>query len=124
MGVMERIVIFVIRGVAFVVAGFLLTGLTSSPVRGQEAKQLFEENCALCHGMSGKGDGPSGQLLQPKPADFSIVLQGKDGAYIAKVINEGGAGVGKSPIMPAYDGAFSNEQIQGLVQYLKGFLSQ
>jgi mono/diheme cytochrome c family protein len=112
---------------ALVVTGFLLASLMASPVRGQEAKQLvdqlYQENCALCHGVSGKGDGPSGQFLQPKPADFSTVLQGKDDAYIAKVINEGGAGVGKSSIMPAYEGAFSDEQIQGLVQYLKGFLS-
>jgi len=102
---------------------FIALLLTPLSIQGQEAKQLYEETCALCHGVSGKGDGPSGQFLQPKPADFSTVLQGKDDAYMAKVINEGGAGVGKSSIMPAYKGALSNDQIQGLVQYLKGFLS-
>ena len=109
----------VIKNMALATTGFLLASLVASPARGQEAKQLYEETCAPCHGVSGKGDGPAGQVLQPKPADFAIVLQGKDDAYIAKVIDEGGAGVGKSPIMPSYQGVFSDEQIQGLVQYLK-----
>jgi mono/diheme cytochrome c family protein len=120
MGMRGRIVI---KGAALAAASFFLASLTVPFVQGQEVKQLYEENCALCHGVSGKGDGPSGQFLQPKPADFSTVLQGKDDAYIAKVINEGGAGVGKSSVMPAYEGVFSRKQIQGLAQYLKGFLS-
>jgi len=31
--------------------------------------------------------------------------------------------VGKSPMMPAYQDVFSDEQIQGLIQYVKGFAS-
>lgn len=121
MGMTRRIVI---KSVVFVATGSLLTSLGASPAQGQEAKQLFEETCAPCHGVSGKGDGPAGQVLQPKPADFSTVLQGKDDAYIAKVINEGGAGVGKSAIMPSYQGVFSDEQLKELVQYLKGLVAK
>lgn len=33
-------------------------------------KQLYDQNCAQCHGQQGRGDGPSGGSLDPKPADF------------------------------------------------------
>ncbi|MFP6661816.1 MAG: c-type cytochrome, partial [Myxococcota bacterium] len=34
-------------------------------------KLLFETNCASCHGLTGKGDGPVGAVLTPKPRDFA-----------------------------------------------------
>ena len=101
----------------------LLLGLAAFSVQGQEAKQLYEATCASCHGVSGKGDGPSGQALQPKPADFATALKGKDEAYLIKLITEGGTSVGKSPMMPAYQGVFSDEQIRDLIQYVKRFAS-
>ncbi|MGH7596552.1 MAG: c-type cytochrome [bacterium] len=35
------------------------------------AKILFEENCASCHGLSGAGDGPAADTLNPRPRDFT-----------------------------------------------------
>jgi len=35
-----------------------------------KAKPLFAQNCASCHGESGKGDGPAAQSLQPPPVSF------------------------------------------------------
>ena len=119
-GMMRKIMI---KQVVLIATSILLISLAAVSARGQEAKQLYEATCASCHGASGKGDGPSGQALQPKPADLATVLKGKDDAYLAKVITEGGTSVGKSPMMPAYQGVFSDDQIQGLIQYVKGFAS-
>lgn len=33
-------------------------------------KKLFQENCMSCHGAEGRGDGPAGKTLEPKPANF------------------------------------------------------
>jgi mono/diheme cytochrome c family protein len=33
-------------------------------------KQLFAQNCAMCHGNEGKGDGPAGMSLNPRPRNF------------------------------------------------------
>ena len=35
-----------------------------------EGQKIFAQNCAACHGNSGLGDGPAGQSLDPKPANF------------------------------------------------------
>lgn len=35
-----------------------------------KGKKHYEDNCAQCHGQTGRGDGPSGKNLEPKPADF------------------------------------------------------
>lgn len=36
-----------------------------------KAAKLFADNCALCHGSTGAGDGPAGVSLDPKPANFT-----------------------------------------------------
>ncbi len=36
--------------------------------RGQE---LYAANCVSCHGAAGKGDGPAGVALDPRPANFA-----------------------------------------------------
>lgn len=33
-------------------------------------KKLFATNCAMCHGQEGKGDGPAGQGLNPRPRNL------------------------------------------------------
>ena len=42
--------------------------------KGQEqldlGKKLYGQNCATCHGDTGKGDGPAGKALQPPPRNF------------------------------------------------------
>ena len=101
----------------------LLISFAAFSVHGQEAKQLYEQTCATCHGAKGKGDGPTGQMLQPKPADFTTALKSKDTAYLTKVIREGGPSVGKSPLMPSFQEILSDKQIQDLIQYVKGFVS-
>lgn len=33
-------------------------------------KKFYSTNCAMCHGPEGKGDGPAGGGLNPKPRNF------------------------------------------------------
>jgi mono/diheme cytochrome c family protein len=39
----------------------------------KEAKQMFMDYCASCHGVSGKGDGPAAQALKIRPADLTTL---------------------------------------------------
>src|SRR5262249_11221986 len=113
----------ILKHKVLVATSVLLMSLAAFSVHGQEAKQLYEQTCATCHGANGKGDGPTGQMLQPKPADFTIVLKDKDAAYLSKVIKEGGPSVGKSPLMPSFQEILNDKQIQDLIQYVKAFVS-
>lgn len=69
----------------------------------EEARNTFETLCSTCHGKNGTGDGPAAATLDPKPRNYT------DKAWqasvtddqIKKIILEGGAAVGKSPMMPA-----------------------
>ena len=37
----------------------------------KKGKKLFEQNCIMCHGALGKGDGAAGIYLNPRPFDIS-----------------------------------------------------
>ena len=87
----------------------------------EKATVLFQELCSVCHGVGGKGDGPSAQGLEPKPADFSnCQLMAKDSdEVLLKIIKGGGQSVGRSTVMPAWGDALSEQQIRELVKFIR-----
>ena len=81
---------------------------------------LYRERCSPCHGADGKATTPMAQALTPKPRNHT------DGAYmnrlsdehIATVIKNGGAAVGKSPLMPPQPD-LSPQQLADLVAFVR-----
>jgi mono/diheme cytochrome c family protein len=73
------------------------------PAAMQEAEQIYKTRCTTCHGASGKGDGPAGAVLNPKPRDLGDPVWQKSvtDEHIEKIVLNGGPSVGKSPLMPA-----------------------
>ena len=54
------------------------TGTPLNPVPADEesisrGEWFYQVNCALCHGESGKGDGPMSEKMRRKPADLTGV---------------------------------------------------
>ena len=88
----------------------------------EETATLFIELCSVCHGAGGKGDGPSAQGLEPKPADFtSCKAMAKDSDDVLfKIIKEGGQSVARSTVMPAWGDSLSDQQIRELVKFIRG----
>lgn len=43
----------------------------STEVSMAVGEQVVKERCVLCHGESGKGDGPGGAALNPKPRNWT-----------------------------------------------------
>ncbi len=94
-----------------------------NPVAGDQSaiaagKTTFEANCASCHGNAGKGDGPAGTSLNPKPADLTQLDSKEDtDGYLYWHIAEGGAPFHSS--MPAFKDTLSKDQIWQVVSYLR-----
>ncbi len=86
-----------------------------------EGAVIYGQFCTTCHGAGGKGDGLAAAALDPKPADHT------DPAYMGtlsdeqlyRVIQGGGAAVGKSPLMAPWGGVLTDEQIRDLISFLR-----
>ena len=88
------------------------------PAKG---KEKFELICASCHGPGGKGDGPAAAALDPKPRDLSdpAYVSTLTDEHIFKTVKEGGASVGKSPLMPAWGGTLTDDNIWNVIAYVR-----
>ena len=104
-----------------VVAVSQLPGIASGAGDAAKGKAKYQEVCAACHGASGKGDGPAAAGLPTKPRNHT------DAAYMNKLkdqqvfdfIKKGGQAMGKSPLMPAWGGQLSDDQIRDVVAYIR-----
>jgi copper transport protein len=83
------------------------------PAKG---KAVYEQSCAICHGAQGKGDGPAGLMMTPRPADFtSAKIKGKPDGELLKSIQDG-----RPPTtMPAFKGQLSAQQIADVLAYTR-----
>lgn len=55
-----------------------------SAVGAQDASYgalIYKENCMVCHGETGAGDGMVGMLFEKKPADLKLLKQGNNGVF-------------------------------------------
>ncbi len=94
----------------------------------KESTKIFNERCVLCHGKGGKGDGVGAVGMKPPPRNWtdSTWQASVDDDHIATTVVKGGAGVGKSPTMPAsadLDGNFKKPVVDGLVHIVRSFKS-
>jgi len=94
---------------ATLIGAVLLTGCQSAPAPqgdvSSDGKHLFEENCAVCHGITGHGnavhfDDPTFQKLLTDTQIQQTIRNGKGN-------------------MPAFGTTFTSAQINSLVKYLR-----
>jgi mono/diheme cytochrome c family protein len=82
-----------------------------------QGKALFAQYCATCHGDEGKGDGQNASNLTPPPPDLTTSGNVHDKGYLEKVITQGSAAVGRSPLSPPWGRSLSAQQVDYLVAY-------
>lgn len=95
----------------------------AEPDPAADARALFRTRCATCHGPEGRGDGPGGAVLDPKPRNFtdSVWQDGVKDEALREIIVKGGAAVGKSPGMAANPDLESKpEVVSELVKLIRG----
>ena len=80
---------------------------------------VFANYCVTCHGINADGNGRAARLYNPRPANLRT--SDKNDAYFGLIIRKGGAVMGRSEFMPAWEAELTNEQIGDLVAYLHSF---
>jgi copper transport protein len=89
---------------------------TASIAAGQA---IYQEDCAVCHGLEGRGDGPLGLTLNPRPADLTLhTIPGvhSDGQLFDWITNGY-----RGSVMPAWKDELSDTLRWDLVNYLRTF---
>ncbi len=78
-------------------------------------KELWNKNCASCHGKTGLGDGPKARTLETNPGNFSKDLTAQaDGDLFYKTKTGKGE-------MPKYEGKLSDDEVWHLVNFMRTF---
>jgi mono/diheme cytochrome c family protein len=60
---------------------FLTVGIGNVSASDDVGKKEYENNCAVCHGMSGKGDGPYAGIIDTKVPDMTMLQKNNNGVF-------------------------------------------
>jgi cytochrome c553 len=83
----------------------------------------YKTLCVACHGEKGDGNGPAGAALNPKPTNFtdSANAERLTDEWVYKMVKDGGAANGKSPLMVAWASALNDQQIRDVSAFVLKF---
>ncbi len=85
----------------------------------QAGKPIFEQRCATCHGLKGRGDGPRAPFLSPRPA--SLISAGtsvKTDKELFEIIANGKP----RTAMPGWNDTLTEQQRWDLVAYIRALV--
>ncbi|MEW6128594.1 MAG: c-type cytochrome [Acidobacteriota bacterium] len=88
----------------------------NKPPTATAPAEIYQNQCARCHGEAGDGKGMIALYLDPAPRDLTKAsfMNSKPEERLLKSIKEGVAGTS----MPAWGRVFSDDQIRGVLGYL------
>ena len=97
----------------------VLSVLALMSARAEEAKVIYDKQCAKCHVTDGKGDTKMGKKVGVKDyTDPKVQAELKDAAAF-KAIKEGLKDGDKTKMKPAEN--LSDAEVKGLVAYMRAF---
>jgi putative copper resistance protein D len=83
-----------------------------------ERGRTVYQRCAVCHGGTGRGDGPLSRTLQPRPADFRVhMAAGHTDRQLFDWISKGIDGTG----MPSFEAQLSEQERWDVINDIRGF---
>lgn len=87
-----------------------------SIARGNE---IYSKSCVMCHGSSGKGDGPVGVTLSPRPSNFEIHMP--PGIHTDGQLMEWISNGFPDTAMPAFGDGYTEDQLWDVINYIRTF---
>ncbi len=91
----------------------------SSAASIDRGRQLFGASCAVCHGETGRGDGPAAVTLSIRPANLYEHIPFHPDQFFVRVITNGLSGV-----MPAFGSQISEEDRWNILNFLRDQFGQ
>jgi mono/diheme cytochrome c family protein len=91
--------------------------LKNTPDVVSAGAETFRQNCEVCHGQKGDGNGPTAKTLTIKPANFTdpkLMALETEGSLFWKMSKGRGA-------MPSWEDQLSDTERWQLVLYVKSF---
>lgn len=97
---------------------------TDLPNNAALGQTVYARRCAVCHGATGKGDGPAARTLQPRPRDFSggvFKFKSVKGSTpprledVRRSIRKGIAGTS----MPAWHDLLTTREIDAVAEHIR-----
>lgn len=85
-----------------------------------QGRALWTQHCSICHGDTGKGDGPAAGSLKQRPDDLSAIAPSPifpDGVVAYRIANG-------TEFMPAWTAVLSEVQIWALVHFIRSLGTQ
>ena len=96
-------------------SAFLRNPIARSAESIARGRQLFANNCAVCHGAQGRGDGAAAAALPQRPEDLSKIAPPPvfpDGVVAYRIAN----GV---KMMPAFRSTLNESEIWDLLNFIR-----
>lgn len=102
------------------IAVLTISLMIAAPLSGRaaDAKTNWANNCAQCHGASGKGDTKMGKMLNAMDLTDPTKQASFTDAKAATSIKDGVKQNGKTT-MKAFGGKLSDDEIKALVAYVR-----
>lgn len=84
-------------------------------------ERVYDTYCVQCHGVNRDGNGVNAEYMSTQPRDHGDAKGMRDipDDQLFEAIRDGGLAVDKSVLMPAWKSVLSDEEIRGLVAYLR-----
>lgn len=86
---------------------------------------LYETHCTVCHGRSGKGDGPGARVIRQPMRDFSnpSAMREVNDRFLFEIVKKGSSQFGRSNAMPSWGMKLSDEEIRAVVAHIRSLAS-
>jgi mono/diheme cytochrome c family protein len=83
--------------------------------QSEHGQQSYQQQCLVCHGAEGKGDGPVAAALKPPPANFTN-FERMDSLTNEDLLETISKGKGS---MPGFAGVLKPEDMTAVVEYIR-----
>ena len=102
---------------AFVCHAAVAVSAAEQPAGDATGKRTYHLRCFPCHGLDGRGDGPTAAMIAPKPRNFRDpeFWRARTIEQVRLAVRQGRPGT----LMPPFQGVLSEADIDAVVAYLQ-----